>query len=210
MARPRAADHELKRRAILDQSAKLFADGGYTRTSMSEIAAACGTSKALLYHYYANKEQLLHDLLKAHFVKLEDAIQAADSSDLPPVERLRHLIAALLAAYEGADALHKVQVNELTALPVKRQQELKSYEHRLVERFASVLRDINPALGSGSRLLKPVTMSLFGMINWSYLWFRPNRPLSRTAYADLVTQMTVNGIANLRPDAVVRTTTRAR
>lgn len=210
MARPRAADHEQKRRAILEHSAKLFADGGYTRTSMSEIAAACGSSKALLYHYYANKEQLLHDLLKAHFVRLEEAIQAADSSDLPPVERLRRLIAALLAAYEGADALHKVQLNELTALPLERQQELKSYERRLVDRFASVLRDINPALGRGNRLLKPVTMSLFGMINWSYLWFRPNGPLSRTAYADLVTQMTVDGIANLRPDAVVRTTTRAR
>ena len=210
MARPRAADHEQKRRAILEHSAKLFADGGYTRTSMSEIAAACGSSKALLYPYYANKEQLLHDLLTAHFGRLEEAIQAADSSDLPPVERLRRLIAALLAAYEGADALHKVQLNELTALPLERQQELKSYERRLVDRFASVLRDINPALGRGNRLLKPVTMSLFGMINWSYLWFRPNRPLSRTAYADLVTQMTVDGIANLRPDAVVRTTTRAR
>jgi len=209
MARTRAADHDLKRRAILDRTAELFADRGYARTSMSEIAAACGTSKALLYHYYENKEQLLHDLLKAHLVKLEQAVHAADAAGAPPVERLRRLIAALLAAYEGADALHKVQINELTALPLKRQQELKSYERRLVELFAGVLRDINPALGRGNRLLKPVTMSLFGMINWSYLWFRPNGPISRAAYASLVTRITVDGISSLGSEAA-RSRPRAR
>ena len=123
MARPRAADHDLKRGAILARSAELFADRGYARTSMSEIAAACGTSKALLYHYYENKEQLLHDLLKAHFIKLDQAVQAADAASAPPIERLRRLVAALLAAYEGADALHKVQSNELAALPLERQLE---------------------------------------------------------------------------------------
>ncbi len=199
MARPRAADHDLKRRAILAQSARLFADRGYARTSMSEIAMACGSSKALLYHYYANKEQLLHDLLKAHFMRLEQAVQTADVPQAPPVERLRALVAALLATYEGADALHKVQINELTSLPSERQEELKSYERRLVALFAGVLRDINPVLARRNGLLKPVTMSLFGMINWSYLWFRPDGSISRAAYADLVTQITVDGIANLAP-----------
>jgi TetR/AcrR family transcriptional regulator len=203
MARPRAADHDLKRRAILDRSAQLFARRGYARTSMSEIALACGSSKALLYHYYENKEQLLYDLLKAHFVRLEASVRAADDASAPPPARLRRLVAALLAAYEGADALHKVQINELTSLPPERQKELKAYERQLVERFAGVLSAINPALGNGSGLLKPVTMSLFGMINWSYLWFRPDGSMSRAAYADLVTQMTVDGIAGLGSQAVL-------
>lgn len=210
MARPRAADHDLKRRAILDRSAQLFARRGYARTSMSEIALACGSSKALIYHYYENKEQLLHDLLKAHFDRLVEAVEAADDASAPPAERLRLLVAALLAAYEGADALHKVQINELASLPPKRQQELKSYERRLVELFAGVLRDINPTLAKGSRLLKPVTMSLFGMINWSYLWFRPDGPISRADYADLVTRMTVDGISNLGSQPAARTQSSAR
>jgi AcrR family transcriptional regulator len=210
MARPRAADHGLKRRMILARSAELFADRGYARTSMSEIAAACGTSKALLYHYYENKEQLLHDLLEAHFIKLDQAVRAADAASAPPIERLRRLVAALLAAYEGADALHKVQINELAALPLERQLELKSYERRLVDLFAGVLRDINPALGRENHLLKPVTMSLFGMINWSFLWFRPAGPMTRAAYADLVTQITVDGISSLGATAASRSRPFAR
>jgi TetR/AcrR family transcriptional regulator len=210
MSRPRAADHDLKRRAILDRSARLFADRGYARTSMSDIAAACGSSKVLIYHYYENKEQLLFDLLEAHFIKLEEAVKAADVPNGPPVERLRGLITALLAAYEGADALHKVQINELSALPASRQQELKAYERRLVDLFASALRDINPSLAKGNRLLKPVTMSLFGMINWSYLWFRPGGPISRAAYANLVTQIIVDGIARLGTDSPTRTRLRSK
>ena len=142
MALPRAADHDLKRRAILNRCARLFAERGYARTSMSEIASACGSSKALLYHYYENKEQLLFDLLEHHFIKLEEAVNAADAPGAPPVE--------------GADALHKVQINELSALPVPRQQELKAYERRLVDLFASALRDIIPlwprAIGCSSQL----------------------------------------------------------
>ena len=210
MSRPRAADHDLKRRAILDRCARLFAERGYAGTSMSEIASASGSSKALLYHYYENKEQLLYDLLEVHFIKLETAVKAADAPGAAPVERLRGLIAALLAAYEGADALHKVQINELSALPAPRQQELKAYERRLVDLFARALRDINPSLAKGNRLLKPVTMSLFGMINWSYLWFRPGGPISRSAYASLVTQIMVDGIAKLGTDSPTRIRARSK
>ena len=64
MARPRSADHGIKRRAILDRSAALFARNGYDRTAMAEVAAACGVSKALLYHYYDSKDALLFDILR--------------------------------------------------------------------------------------------------------------------------------------------------
>ena len=201
MARPRAADDDLKRRAILNRCARLFAERGYARTSMSDLASTCGLSKARLYHYYENKEQLLYDLLKAHFIELEEAVKAADAPGVPPVERLRGLVAALLEAYEGADALHKVQMEAFSALPMPRRQELKAYERRLVDLFASALRDINPALAKGNRLLRPVTMSLFGIVNWSYRWFRPGGPLARTAYANLVTQIMVDGIARLGSDS---------
>ena len=80
----------------------------------------------------------------------------------------------------------------------------------MVDLFASALRDINPSLAKGNRLLKPVTMSLFGMINWSYLWFRPGGPISRSAYASLVTQIMVDGIARLGTDSPTRIRARSK
>ena len=52
MARTKAPDFEAQREQILDLAAAAFAATIYPSTSMSDLAAACGTSKARLYHYY--------------------------------------------------------------------------------------------------------------------------------------------------------------
>jgi len=59
MARTRANDYDQKRLGILSRSAALFAAHGYTGTSITMIAEACGVSKALMYHYYSSKDVVL-------------------------------------------------------------------------------------------------------------------------------------------------------
>ena len=68
----------------------------------------------------------------------------------------------------------------------------------IVARFGAVLRAVNPALDAGRPLLKPVTMSLFGMLNWVYMWFRPDGGLTREEYADLATTLILEGVRAVR------------
>ena len=192
MARPRSADHDIKRRAILDRSAALFAQNGYDRTSMAEVAAACGVSKALLYHYYVGKDALLFDVLNVHLQELLDATHAVDTT-LPPRVRLRALVGALLDAYRNADHQHKIQINEMAKLPQERQKVLIGMERELVALFAAAIAAVLPTIGRDKSLLKPVTMSLFGMLNWHYMWFREQGAMSRGDYADLATTVLVEG-----------------
>jgi TetR/AcrR family transcriptional regulator len=195
MARRRALDYDDKRKAILDRSAELFAGHGYDGASISMIAEACGVSKALLYHYYGDKAELLFDVIRTH---LEDLIQsveevARDHAEAPAEERLAALCAALLDAYRDADAEHQVQINNLRLLPQARQDDLRALERRLVAVFADAVAAAVPRLADKPMLVKPVTMSLFGMLNWSYLWFRDGGALSRADYARLVTRLIVDG-----------------
>jgi TetR/AcrR family transcriptional regulator len=196
MARTRANDYDDKRRAILDRSAELFAEHGYDRASMSKIAEACGVSKANLYHYYKDKEELLFDVIRFHLEELLEVVEAADRPDLEPDARLRDLVAALLEAYRDADAQHNVQINGLRLLPADRQAELKGMERELVRIFSDAVAGVAPQL-KGTKLLKPVTMSLFGMINWHYLWFKSNGDVTRADYAELVARLIVDGTRNL-------------
>ena len=196
MARPRASDYDDKRRAILDRSAELFAAHGYDRASMSMIAEACGVSKGLLYHYYTDKEALLFDVIRFHLEELLEAAEAANRPELAPEARLQSLAAALLEAYRDADAEHQVQISHLRLLPPERQEELKDMERELVRLFADAIAELVPDL-KGIGLLKPVTMSLFGMLNWHYLWFKPDGALSREDYAALATRLIVDGTRNL-------------
>ncbi|KZD22253.1 TetR/AcrR family transcriptional regulator [Tardiphaga robiniae] len=196
MARPRANNYDDKRRAILDRSAELFSEYGYDRASMNKIAAACGVSKANLYHYYKDKDELLFDVIRVHLEDLLQVVEAADQPDLAPDARLRDLVAALLEAYRDADAQHSVQISSMRFLSDERQSTLKNMERELVRIFSSAVSAIAPQL-AGTTMLKPVTMSLFGMVNWHYLWFRSQGPFTRADYADLVTRLIVDGTRDL-------------
>ena len=197
MARTRATDYDDKRRAILSRAARLFADDGFDRVSMASIAADCGVSKALLYHYYESKDALLFDVIGEHLEVLCEAVEAADDPSAEPEARLTRLVQTLLDCYRDADAQHKVQVNDLDKLPPDKQDALKALERRLVTVFAGALLPLNPDLDKNRPLLKPVTMSLFGMLNWHYMWFRPEGPISREDYAAIATRIIVSGARNL-------------
>lgn len=196
MARARAENYDDKRRAILDRSAELFSEYGYDRASISKISAACGVSKANLYHYYKDKDELLFDVIRVHLKDLLQVVETADRPDLAPEARLRELVVALLEAYRDADAQHSVQISSMRFLSDERQSLLKNMERELVRIFSNAVSGVAPQL-AGTAMLKPVTMSLFGMVNWHYLWFRSQGPFTRADYADLVTQLIVGGTRDL-------------
>ncbi|MCA0256857.1 MAG: TetR/AcrR family transcriptional regulator [Proteobacteria bacterium] len=199
MARTRAADFEEKQRGILDNAAAVFAEQGMEKASMAQIAAHANVSKGLLYHYYPGKDALIFAIIMTHLEELEDAIEEADNPDLPPAQRLRQLVGAVLEEYRGADNQHKVQLNASSALSDEQKAEIMAIERRIVKRFAIVLRAINPELESPERpLLTPVTMSLFGMMNWVYMWFRDGGRISREDYADVATTLILEGIKAVR------------
>lgn len=194
MARTRAADYEAKRSHLLRAAAPLFASHGYDRTSLSMIAVSAGVSKGLVYHYYPDKDAVLADIIRRHLAELIEAVAAAAAADgRAPERRLADMAAALLAAYRDADAEHQVQVAHLRLLPGPVQEELKAMERRLVALFAEALAAVEPRLAKDRRLLKPLTMSLFGMLNWAFLWFREDGPMTRADYAALAARMVVLG-----------------
>jgi AcrR family transcriptional regulator len=166
---------------------------------MAQIATQAGVSKALLYHYYPGKDALIFGIIEGHLSALDKKTAAADDPNLPPQDRLRALVWAVLEAYRGADDAHQVQLNAMSALTDEQRAAITAIERRIVKRFSSVLREINPDIDRADRpLLMPVTMSLFGMMNWVYMWFREGGPISRKDYAELATALILGGIAAVR------------
>ncbi|HPE24333.1 TetR/AcrR family transcriptional regulator [Albidovulum sp.] len=198
MARPVASDHEDKRHAILKTAARIFADEGYGRASMAQVAAACGISKANIYHYYPGKEALLFDILDSHLRELRDRIVGQEFASNDPEQQLRATVAELLVAYEGADAEHAVQLNAIHALPEAMQEVLRGYQRDLVRFVAARLRDIaSPALAADRTRLRAITMSVFAMTNWHYQWDAGADQAARHAYADLICDLITGGLHGL-------------
>jgi AcrR family transcriptional regulator len=182
MARGLARDHAEKRAAIRAGAARYFAAEGYARASMAGAARACGVSKALLF-----------DILREHLGALAAAVEGV-APDGPPEARLRRLIHAILAEYEDADAEHKLQLDALTLLPDAMQAPLLSLQRQIVSDMSATLEAIRPGLGPRRGA---VTMSVFGMLNWVYMWHRPGKGMSRADYADLATDLVLGGLRGL-------------
>jgi len=198
MARTRAVDFEEKQRGILTSAAAVFAEMGMEKASMAMVASRSNVSKALLYHYYPGKDALIFDIIRTHLTGLDTDIGAADQPDAAPETRLRLLVRAVLENYRDADNHHKVQLNASGTLSPEQVAEIQAIERRIVKRFSAVIREINPDIDRERPLLMPVTMSLFGMMNWVYMWFRPGGPLSRDEYADIATTLVLEGIKAVR------------
>ena len=199
MARTRASDFEEKQHSILNSAAAVLAEQGMEKASMAQIANHCQVSKALLYHYYPSKDALIFAIIHTHLVELDAALVAAAEPGRAPEDQLRVLVGVVLQQYRGADDAHKVQLIGGDALSDQQRGEIRAVERRIVQHFSRVLREISPQLDRAERpLLMPVTMSLFGMMNWVYMWFREGGRITREDYADVATTLVLEGIKAVR------------
>ncbi|MBI3451524.1 MAG: TetR/AcrR family transcriptional regulator [Rhodospirillales bacterium] len=194
MARPRADDYGEKQQLIRDRAAELFATRGFAGTSTADIARACGFSKALFYHYFASKEQVLYDLLIAYVTALLAAAEAALAESADPRAQFRAVVRAHLRLYATARARHILLLNELDALPAAEKAEIVGLERRLVRLVADLIGRLAPPIRERRELRVPTAMAFYGMINWTYTWYRPNGRLTPESFADLAVDLFLDGI----------------
>jgi AcrR family transcriptional regulator len=169
------------------------------KASMAQIASHSNVSKALLYHYYPSKDSLIFAIIHSHLVDLEASLGAAVDPSLAAEAQLRVLVGVVLEKYRGADDAHKVQLVGSGALTEEQREEIRAVERQIVRHFSSVIRRINPDLDRSERpLLMPVTMSLFGMMNWVYMRFRDGGINTREDYAGVATTLMLEGIHAVR------------
>jgi AcrR family transcriptional regulator len=198
LARTIAKDHDEKRAQILKSAAKVFAEAGFDRASMTQLARECGISKANIYHYYDSKDAVLFGVLDTYLSELRDRVCGVDVSVLSPDQRLRRIVSEILLAYQGADHEHQVQISAMGALPEDQQKLLRAYQRELVQVVSDALAAVAPTtLAQDSEKLRSATMSVFGMLNWYYMWNSGAGSDAREAYADVVANLTLGGVGRL-------------
>jgi AcrR family transcriptional regulator len=201
MARPRSQGFEQQRSEMLAAAARLFAQQGYTATSMQQVAVAAGVGKATLYHYVRDKPALLVQITQGHVQTLQNLVQAVQAEALAPEAHLARLVERFLHAYAGAQHEHRVLTEDVKFLPDAERQAVLDGQREVVQAFADAVAALRPDLAQHA-LAKPLAMLLFGMINWTFTWLRADGALQHAALATLVTQLFSGGLMGLpRPGA---------
>src|SRR3954452_19911047 len=75
---------ETTRQALLDSATRLFAEQGYARTSLDEIAAGARVTKGALYGHFASKQALFRVVLEQlEAAVAEDVLRAVQAAASP-------------------------------------------------------------------------------------------------------------------------------
>lgn len=86
---------DAQRASILEAAKEVFARKGW-ETTIADIAAAAKISQGLLYHYFANKEAVIGELMRTTLRSDPDAFQKILESEGTPTERLETIISLIL------------------------------------------------------------------------------------------------------------------
>jgi AcrR family transcriptional regulator len=202
MPRGRAKGYDDQREMILACAATLFAQHGYPGTSMNEVAHACGLSKATLYHYYKDKYALLVSIAEGHVQRLHALVAEVGAERLGAEAHLRELIGRIVEEYSGAQHAHRVLTEDVRFLNSVDRERVLRKEREVVAGFARAVTALRPDL-KRVKLAKPMTMLLFGMINWMFTWLRPDGRLGHAEMAPIVADLFLGGLGAVHAPCAV-------
>jgi AcrR family transcriptional regulator len=172
---------------------------------MNDVAAACGVSKATLYHYMRDKHDVLHQIAAGHVQRLAALVPEPEAAT-PLPERLPRLIERFMAAYADAGAEHRVLTEDTRFLEPEARAAVVAAQRELVRVFADHIAALRPDLRTPARANTPtaLAMLLMGMMNWTFTWLRPEGPLTHAALAPVVAQLLSGGLPAVRPPRLPR------
>ncbi|HYM91366.1 MAG TPA: TetR/AcrR family transcriptional regulator [bacterium] len=161
--------YDARRETILRAAGALFASKGYERTSIRDVARASGMSVAGLYYYVRSKEELLYHICDRSFSTILEALDRGLAHTTDPRERVRVLIRNHLSHFLRDMNAIKVITRELGALDGVHATRIAA----LRRRYYATCRAVLEGLGTHPVAARLAAMSLFGMINWIHMWYRP-------------------------------------
>lgn len=188
-----ARRHELRRETILQAAARCFTRLGYHRTTLDDIARELNVSKAALYYYIKNKEQIYFD---CNEIAVDIALEGLSAAEATAGPAAQVLIAALEYYVEhGTDAMKgAVVLYENGTLPddlhLALVRKRDDYEQRL---RALVQRGIDEGVFKPCDV-KIVVFGILGAISWVSKWFSDKGERTSEEVAKTLSSYLVNGL----------------
>lgn len=183
-------------RELLATATRLFAERGYERTTLQDVADAMGVSRSSLYHYVTSKEDLLAMLVEGWSRELANRFAAVRArSDLSAEGKLRTLADMIVRERaESPDQFRVLDQAEPTLPEPLREQHRKARRDVLAELRAVIEEGID---AGDFKPLDPQTaaLSVLGMCNWVAWWFRPGRGHDIEPVARQISQSAVDMLA---------------
>lgn len=189
LGRPPRTEHQRER--IMREAAMLFGRSGFDGSSLNDLAAEVGISKAGLYHYFRTKQEVYDAIIIETQRSLFEYVSAAVGRTADPREQVLAFMAAHAEFFERHYWEFRCMLVSFTGMsaPDSRHDAVvlrERYEHLLRDLIAEGMRQGRfrevDAASTGRAVLS--------MLNWMARWFHPGGPKTAPEvareYADLL------------------------
>jgi AcrR family transcriptional regulator len=183
-----------RREELIKAAAELFEEHGYADTSVEDVAAAVGIAKATLYHYFKSRDELLFEV-HSHFLRLVvERFEKRERDGLSLIERLRGVVVDTLVLMDSHPGHVRVFLEHFRDLPAPLQRRIRIRRDVYAEKVEQLF--VDAVLEGTLRPLDPrlATLSLFGMSNWSYQWYRRGGSMTAEQIADVLWDYFYSGV----------------
>ncbi len=185
-----------RRAEIYRSAARIFHRKGFHATSINDIAAAVGLTKAGLYYYIKGKQDLLFAIMSFAMDQLDEQVIEPARGCKDPLARLETIVARHARLITQDSSALTILVNELEGLLPDDRADIIGRQRDYVEFIAdtlAALRDEGRVLG-----LDPTigAFSLIGMVLWISRWYRADGRLGADEVVAEVTRMAVAAVLN--------------
>jgi len=186
----------LQRESILNTSRTLFLKVGYDRTSMREIARACGFEPPNIYNYFHSKEQLLYEVLKDTHIRAVSSVKHLEDDNVTsPVEQLRSLVKSefdvVVSITKTARMTLDSELRNLSDAHRRRIMELRSEYDRILRKIIRRGIDNGDFADIDEKL---VGFFIASIIIRSVVWFSPNGRLPANEITDTIFKFVLHGL----------------
>ena len=167
------ASRQAVRDQILRTAADLFRERGYRATTVDDIAARLGMSKASLYTYFAAKEAMLAEISRETIEAFTRELGLVLESGLSADEKLRRVVRQHVRFVIANRSFLAVFFSEEANLPPRFARSLAAQKDRYDKGIETIVQE---GIRHGIFRETPprlVVYGILGMLNWIHKWYNP-------------------------------------
>jgi AcrR family transcriptional regulator len=159
---------------ILAGAAEVFSQRGFAATSMRQLARHTGASLGSIYYHFENKEAILGAIICGNFRRVSESLDVRLAGVEDPRVALEVFVGNHLLHFSRHLPEMRVMSHELDTLQGEAGEEVMQLRRAYTRRARELVARLRPELTAEQ--LRVATLSLFGMLNWSYRWYHTLSP----------------------------------
>jgi AcrR family transcriptional regulator len=183
-----------RRDEILDAARDVFAEQGYQKASMRAIARRAGITQAALYYHFKNKEDLLVTLIEQFSNDFYQSLVGCMTRAQGPEAGLYSMLRSHIATIGVRRKDIKILVEDKAHIEGQKLGSIKRKERDILNLYRSCLDEMLSSGRIADVNTTVVSLSIIGMMNSLYHWYREDGPLGFEELGDELLGIITTGV----------------